>query len=875
MLLLLTAVASAMSIALPSGSLVNAGTPGAISPNADTWANRQRPSTNYGSTRDLRASNGNAEAFLRFDVSSWLNKPVAAVTLTLNNVQGAAQGVVVDVAGAWKETGLTWKSRPLPGATVGATPTLTSSTARFDVTDLFPSRVVDRKTVSIRVRNTAGNLVTFGSRESASKPRLSLTVGEQVMPTTLKATADTWADSGSPSQTHATSRTLFSDAQPRSDAYLMFDVSAWRGVALDGLELNIQVTDPGKAGVTFYKVATSWTEGTLKWSNRPTAGPVVAQVGTAVAAGRLTVDVTDAFPTGVVDTTKVAFRVVATNSDGIVFSSRETSSAPTLVITVAAPPTPTPTPTPTATPTSSPSPSPTPTPTQTPTPTPTASPTATVVTSLAPPSDVPPSVDPSALPPSVPVDTPLVCPTPTPTPTNTPTPTDTPTPTQTPTPTDTPLPTPTPEPTPTPTPEPQFYFEGHGSDHGAGLSQYGAKARANAGQTYDQILFFYYTGVALSTVDGTQNINVLLSDNFWPSTTLPARVTGLAGSWTSTTFPGITFAQGSYVELWPIFADPPPPPTPDPCGVTPTPSPTSSPTPIDWVATVHDAAGAVIATTSTTDLTVVATDPNGLLSMSYRDDAPKWKQYRGSMRLIAMPTGIQTVNGLPVEQYLRGVVPMEVSATWPTEALKAQTVAARTYGWSHRKTNRAWDVQPDSSSQNYGGYQSEKPLSDAAIVACANQILTYNGQPISAVYHSTAGGSTENSEFAFPSETGKPGNIIPYLKGKPDVDPNGVPWDVNAPLYDWQTGQFTMSKLSAIFSKNSQTDVGTITDIIYSRGVSGRVYKVVLVGSKGTKQVSGGRFENIYNDNKVPGSGIKSTMFYLIPVQPPPGPAPP
>jgi SpoIID/LytB domain protein len=401
------------------------------------------------------------------------------------------------------------------------------------------------------------------------------------------------------------------------------------------------------------------------------------------------------------------------------------------------------------------------------------------------------------------------------------------------------------------------------------------KARAKAGQTYSEILFFYYTDVDLSTVDGSQPINVLLSDNFWPTVALPARVSGQAGSWTSTTFPGMTFPQGSYVELWPVFPDPPPPPTPDPCGITPSPSPSASPTPLDWVATARDATGAVLATASTTDMTIVATDPNGLLSMSYRDDAPKWKQYRGTMRLIAKPTGIQTVNGLPLEQYLRGVVPMEGSATWPIEALKAQTVAARTYGWSHRKTNRSWDVQPDSSNQNYGGYQVEKAQSDAAIVGCANQVLTYNGKVISAVYHTNSGGYTENSEYAFPSETGKPGSIMHYLRGKPDVDENGIPYDINAPLYSWQTSQFTMSQLSAIFRKNNQTDVGQITNLTFSRGVSGRVYCVVLEGTKGTKQVSGGRFENIYNANKIPGTSIKSTMFYITPVQPPPGPAPP
>ena len=185
------------------------------------------------------------------------------------------------------------------------------------------------------------------------------------------------------------------------------------------------------------------------------------------------------------------------------------------------------------------------------------------------------------------------------------------------------------------------------------------------------------------------------------------------------------------------------------------------------------------------------------------------------------------------------------------------------------KPNNTWDVLPDSANQNYGGWQHERVRSDGAVLATANQVLTYHGEVISAVYHSASGGYTENSEFSFTNSRGDPGNIVGYLRGKPDVDENGVAYDINAGSYDWNSGQFTMSQLSAIFARNVQTNVGEIYSIDITRGVSGRAYRVVLTGSEGTKQVSGGRFKNIYNDNRLSGAKLLSAMFYLEPVPPP------
>jgi stage II sporulation protein D len=408
------------------------------------------------------------------------------------------------------------------------------------------------------------------------------------------------------------------------------------------------------------------------------------------------------------------------------------------------------------------------------------------------------------------------------------------------------------------------------------MSQVGAKGRAQAGQTYSEILTFYYTGVEFSTVDGSQPIRVRLSDSFWPTATKPARVTGYIGGWRSDTFPGISFPQGSYVQMAPNTPPPTPSPTPDACGNVPVPTSTPTPSglpPTSWIATAYDSTGAVIASATTNDLTVTATDPEGVLRMAHRDEQVGYTTYRGSMRMVVMPTGLQTINILPVEQYLRGVVPAESPASWPIEAVKAQAVAARTYAWQRLKRTANWDVLPDSANQNYGGWQHERARSDAAIIGTANQVLTYNGAVISAVYHSASGGYTENSEYSFTNARGDPGNVVAYLRGKPDVDANGVAYDVNASSYDWQSAQFTMSQLSTIFGRNTQTDVGDIYSIDYLRGVSGRVYQVVLTGSEGTKTVSGGRFKNIYNDNKMSGAKLLSAMFYLTPVPPPASPS--
>jgi stage II sporulation protein D len=141
------------------------------------------------------------------------------------------------------------------------------------------------------------------------------------------------------------------------------------------------------------------------------------------------------------------------------------------------------------------------------------------------------------------------------------------------------------------------------------------------------------------------------------------------------------------------------------------------------------------------------------------------KPYRGRLEVFANTKGTLTVvNVIPLEDYVRGVVPNELSpGGWPElEALKAQAVAARTYAVSNlgRFSSEGYDLTPDTRSQVYGGRSTEHPLTDRAVSETRGRIVTYKGAPINAVYTSTCGGRTEDGENIFG------GAPVPYLRGR-------------------------------------------------------------------------------------------------------------
>lgn len=150
------------------------------------------------------------------------------------------------------------------------------------------------------------------------------------------------------------------------------------------------------------------------------------------------------------------------------------------------------------------------------------------------------------------------------------------------------------------------------------------------------------------------------------------------------------------------------------------------------------------------------------------------RAYRGSVLLSRRHPGeISAINRIGLEEYLAGVVPEEMPASWPLEALKAQTVAARTYALRQleKHAREGYDLCDTTHCQVYGGAAAEQPDSTLAVQATAGQVLVYDGELIDAVYHAHAGGHTVSSDYAW-------GSSVPYLQATPIPEEPVYLWSV-------------------------------------------------------------------------------------------------
>ncbi|HMZ57774.1 MAG TPA: SpoIID/LytB domain-containing protein [Leptospiraceae bacterium] len=135
------------------------------------------------------------------------------------------------------------------------------------------------------------------------------------------------------------------------------------------------------------------------------------------------------------------------------------------------------------------------------------------------------------------------------------------------------------------------------------------------------------------------------------------------------------------------------------------------------------------------------------LKLQFSDEKFRFKDrtYRGSLKIVPILSGgYYAVNVLPIESYLLSVVPSEMPAGWHEEALKTQSVAARTYAVYQMLQNRdrEFDMEADVSSQMYLGIRQENSRTTNAVNATKNQVLIHSGKPIVAYYHSHSGGKT-------------------------------------------------------------------------------------------------------------------------------------
>lgn len=210
--------------------------------------------------------------------------------------------------------------------------------------------------------------------------------------------------------------------------------------------------------------------------------------------------------------------------------------------------------------------------------------------------------------------------------------------------------------------------------------------------------------------------------------------------------------------------------------------------------------------------------------------------YRGRALVISNGSGVTAINYVDLEQYLYSVVGGEMPTSWPLEALKAQAVAARSFVLYRRQqgNNPLYDVGGTTTWQVYKGLEEEAPSTQAAVDATRHQVLTYNGQVIEAVFHSSSGGHTENVEDVWSSP-------LPYLRGVQD-------FDAGAPVYQW-TQTFSIDEFS-----NLMPDVGRIFSATpQSVTPRGRVRQIRMEGDRGARVMTGNDLRNALS--------LRSTLF--------------
>ncbi|MDA0717051.1 MAG: SpoIID/LytB domain-containing protein [Cyanobacteria bacterium] len=207
--------------------------------------------------------------------------------------------------------------------------------------------------------------------------------------------------------------------------------------------------------------------------------------------------------------------------------------------------------------------------------------------------------------------------------------------------------------------------------------------------------------------------------------------------------------------------------------------------------------------------------------------------YRGRLQVLVGSSALQAVNHVHLEAYLPSVVASEMPAYWPMAALRAQAVAARTYALRQRKLTAAFDLSATVSSQVYKGVEVETPSTHQAVASTRGQVLMFGPGLANTVFHSSSGGSTENSGDLWSQQ-------LPYLVSVPD-------FDQHSPVHAWQL------RLEPEQLQNAFGEIGGAQriDVLTTSG-SGRVRQARVTGPDGTLLLTGAQLRSRL--------GLKSTL---------------
>jgi stage II sporulation protein D len=314
-----------------------------------------------------------------------------------------------------------------------------------------------------------------------------------------------------------------------------------------------------------------------------------------------------------------------------------------------------------------------------------------------------------------------------------------------------------------------FLLDGRGWGHGVGMSQWGAEGYARHGYNYRQILSHYYRGTTLATVK-PRPVRVLLVRN------QHAIRVGSAAPFV------VVDAQGRKVH--------------------------------------------VAASTLVVNRKLKLRHRRLHFPLRFRAGAQplqvEFAGYRGDVVVKPGPRGVTAINVLPLDRYLRGVVPLEAPKGWHEATYRAQAVAARSYTLATLRPGKDFDLFPDQRSQMYGGVGAERPETNLAIGATAGQVVAWRGTIVPCFYFSTSGGRTSSVHDAWPRS-----RQVPYLVSVSD------PYDYISPHHVWPTTELTAARIAHLLGLQG------VRDAVVVRNSSGRAAAVRVLSRRGWKQFSG------------------------------------
>lgn len=218
-------------------------------------------------------------------------------------------------------------------------------------------------------------------------------------------------------------------------------------------------------------------------------------------------------------------------------------------------------------------------------------------------------------------------------------------------------------------------------------------------------------------------------------------------------------------------------------------------------------------------------------------------QYFGKIEIWRGKNGLYVVNELPLEEYVKGVVSGEVGRSWDIEALKAQAVVSRTYVLMQKayavSVPVPYDVTSSVLHQVFKGGDVPEPIA-RAVEDTRGEILTFDGGPIVAYFHSTSGGITEDAAEVF-------GKSYPYLK----------PVETNSELSPY----FLWQKKIALKDMEKASGVKGLKDIgIDSHTASGRVRTFSFVNGPGSTKIAAKTLRQNLGWDKLPSTFVTSIM---------------